>query len=181
MKLNKVVSAVTAEVPELTQTADTINTEMILIIVLAIAAVILLTLVIVLFVKMDKLSKKLRTFMSGKDGISLEESFQVLEEDVFALKEHATRTKREIKNIYKKQENNFQKLGLVKYDAFQQMGGQLSFSLALLDEHNDGFLINSVHSTEGCYSYTKPILGGECELALGKEEQQALDIAKAKK
>ena len=61
------------------------------------------------------------------------------------------------------------------------MGGQLSFSLALLDEHNDGFLINSVHSTDGCYSYTKAIVNGECDLALGKEEQQALDIAKAKK
>lgn len=181
MKIFKIVSAVTAEVTEVAGATDTINTEMILIIVLATISAILLGLVIVLFVKMDKLSKKLRTFMSGKDGVSLEESFQILEEDVFALKEHASRTKREIKNIYKKQENNFQKLGLVKYDAFQQMGGQLSFSLALLDEHNDGFLINSVHSTEGCYSYTKPILGGESELALGKEEQQALDMAKAKK
>ena len=181
MKIFRIVSAVTAEVTEVAGTTDTTNTEMILIIVLATISAILLGLVIVLFVKMDKLSKKLRTFMSGKDGVSLEDSFQILEEDVFALKEHASRTKREIKNIYKKQENNFQKLGLVKYDAFQQMGGQLSFSLALLDEHNDGFLINSVHSTEGCYSYTKPILGGECELALGKEEQQALDIAKAKK
>lgn len=181
MKINKLISTVTAPSAGESPIGNTLNTEMILIIVLAIMTVILLALVIVLFVKMDKLNKKLRTFMSGKDGASLEDSLQILEEDVFALKEHATRTKREIKNIYKKQESNFQKLGLVKYDAFQQMGGQLSFSLALLDEHNDGFLINSVHSTEGCYSYTKPILNGECELALGKEEQQALDIAKAKK
>ena len=181
MKINKLISTVTAPSAGVSPIGNTLNTEMILIIVLAIMTVILLALVIVLFVKMDKLNKKLRTFMSGKDGASLEDSLQILEEDVFSLKEHATRTKREIKNIYKKQENNFQKLGLVKYDAFQQMGGQLSFSLALLDEHNDGFLINSVHSTEGCYSYTKPILNGECELALGKEEQQALDIAKAKK
>ena len=154
MKIKGIVSAVTAEVTDVTQTANTINIEMILIIVLAIISIILVTLVIVMFVKMDKLNKKLRTFMSGKDAISLEDSLQILEEDVFTLKEYATRTKREIKNIYKKQESNFQKLGLVKYDAFQQMGGQLSFSLALLDEHDDGFLINSVHSTEGCYSYT---------------------------
>lgn len=181
MMINRIISTVTAEAVGLEPAKFALNTEMILIIVLAIISVVLLSLVIVLFVKTNKLNKKLRTFMSGKDGISLEESLQVLEEDVISLKEHATRAKREIKNIYKKQESNFQKLGLVKYDAFQQMGGQLSFSLALLDEHNDGFLINSVHSTEGCYSYTKPIKGGECELALGKEEQQALDIAKAKK
>lgn len=181
MIIKSVISTVNAEVAGVTTTGNTTNTEMILIIVLAIVAATLLALVIVLFVKMNKLNKKLRIFMSGKDAVSLEESLQILEEDVFALKEHASRTKREIKNIYKKQESNFQKLGLVKYDAFQQMGGQLSFSLALLDEHDDGFLINSVHSTEGCYSYTKPISKGECELALGKEEQQALDIAKAKK
>ena len=43
-------------------------------------------------------------------------------------------------------ESAYQKMGLVKYDAFNQMGGQLSFSLALLDENNNGFIINSVHS-----------------------------------
>ncbi|MCR5753823.1 MAG: DUF4446 family protein, partial [Acetatifactor sp.] len=68
-------------------------------------------------------------------------------------------------------------LGIVKYDAFQQMGGQLSFSLALLDENDNGFIINSVHSTEGCYSYTKEIRHGKSEISLGKEEEQALSIA----
>ena len=68
-------------------------------------------------------------------------------------------------------------MGLIKYDAFSQMGGQLSFSLALLDENNNGFIINSVHSTDGCYSYTKEIKNGECAIALGKEEEEALAIA----
>ena len=49
--------------------------------------------------------------------------------------------------------------------------------LALLDEGNNGFIINSVHSTDGCYSYTKEIKKGECEISLGEEEQQALNIA----
>ena len=71
-------------------------------------------------------------------------------------------------------------MGLVKYDAFQQMGGQLSFSLALLDENDNGFIINSVHSAEGCYSYTKEIKNGVCSLTLGDEEKKALDIAMAK-
>ena len=68
-------------------------------------------------------------------------------------------------------------MGLVKYEAFNQMGGQLSFSLALLDENNNGFIINSVHSTEGCYSYTKEIKNGSCSISLGKEEEEALSIA----
>lgn len=170
-------------VPEVTETVQSggTDTEMILIIALASISAILLIAVITLFVKMKNINKRLTTFMSGKSAISLEESITILEEDNITLKEHAARSKKEIKNLYKKLEFAYQKMGLVKYDAFQQMGGQLSFSLAMLDEHNDGFIINSVHSTDGCYSYTKAISNGECEMALGKEEQQALDIAKSKK
>ena len=65
----------------------------------------------------------------------------------------------------------------MKYDAFSQMGGQLSFSLALLDENDNGFILNSVHSTEGCYTYTKEIKHGECSIELGDEEKKALNIA----
>ncbi len=79
--------------------------------------------------------------------------------------------------MYKKFENAFQKVGIVKYDAYNQMGGQLSFSLALLDENDNGFVLNSVHSTEGCYSYTKEVKNGMCEISLGDEEKMALDIA----
>ena len=57
------------------------------------------------------------------------------------------------------------------------MGGNLSFALALLNEDNDGFVINSVHSTEGCYMYIKDIKSGACEIELGKEERAALDEA----
>ena len=57
------------------------------------------------------------------------------------------------------------------------MGGQLSFSLALLNENNDGFVLNSVHSTDGCYSYTKEIKNGESAISLGEEEKLALDKA----
>lgn len=57
------------------------------------------------------------------------------------------------------------------------MGGKLSYSLALLDENNNGFILNSVHSTEGCYSYTKEIRNGQSSISLGEEEKQALDIA----
>ena len=74
-------------------------------------------------------------------------------------------------------ESAFQKIGIIKYDAFNQMGGKLSFSLALLDENNNGFIINSVHSAEGCYSYTKEITSGECKIDFSEEERQALYMA----
>lgn len=71
----------------------------------------------------------------------------------------------------------FQKVGLVKYDAFHEMGGKLSFSLALLNEINDGFIVNAMHSREGCYTYIKEIIDGNSIIALADEEQEALDMA----
>ena len=85
--------------------------------------------------------------------------------------------KKDIRQLYKQLAKAFQKVGIVKYDAYQQMGGLLSFSIALLDEDNNGLIINSVHSTEGCYTYTKEIHRGECSIELSNEEKVALDQA----
>ena len=57
------------------------------------------------------------------------------------------------------------------------MGGKLSFSLALLDQKNDGFIINAMHSREGCYTYIKEILNGNSIIVLAEEEKEALNLA----
>ena len=145
---------------------------------------ILLVFIIVLFViiilqmkKLNRLQKRISKFMTGKDAKSLEKDIVGLYEDNKFLKINVDKNKKDIRTLYKNMEHAFQKIGLVKYDAFQQMGGKLSFSLALLDENNNGFILNSVHSTEGCYTYTKEIKNGECAISLGEEEQKALDMA----
>lgn len=139
--------------------------------------IILFILVIIQMVKIGKLTKTYQKFMLGKDAGSLEDEITDLFGNINFLKETADSNRKEIRNIYKKMRFTYQKLGIVKYDAFKQMGGMLSFSLALLNEDDDGFIINSVHSSDGCYSYTKEINGGKCKLPLGEEEQQALDMA----
>ena len=138
---------------------------------------ILLITLIVLIVKYTKIKKRYDKFMSGKNAASLEDDMHSVFEDMKLLKNNVEKNRKDIRVLYKNMEKTFQKLGIVKYDAFNQMGGQLSFSLALLDENNDGFIINSVHSSEGCYSYTKEIQGGASKISLGAEEQKALDIA----
>ena len=145
--------------------------------ILSFLLLIVLILLIIQIVKTGKLKKRLDSFLVGKDGESLEQYIINLFEDNKFLKNSADKNKKDIRILYKKLESAYQKMGLVKYDAFNQMGGQLSFSLALLDENNNGFIINSVHSTEGCYSYTKEIKNGECKISLGKEEAEALAIA----
>lgn len=139
--------------------------------------VILFVLLIVIIQKYIKLNKKYMKFMSGKDASSMEEEIMGLFEDVRFMKASQEKNKKEIHHLYKKQQKNIQKIGLKKYDAFQQMGGQLSFCLVLLDENNDGILMNSVHSTEGCYSYVKEIRQGNCSLPLGEEEEETLEMA----
>lgn len=144
----------------------------------AFAAIILLVIVIVvLCINMGRLSKKYKKFMGGKNAKSLEKDIMGLYEDNKLIKASMEKNKMDIENLYRKLESAFQKIGIVKYDAFNQMGGQLSFSLALLDENDNGFIINSVHSTEGCYSYTKEIKNGLCDISLGDEEKKALDMA----
>ena len=138
---------------------------------------ILLILIIIQMVNTNKLKKKYQAFMKGKDAKSLEKSIMDLYEDNKYILMSVEKNKKDIRSLFKKSEITFQKMGLVKYDAFQQMGGQLSFSLALLNENNDGFIINSVHSSDGCYSYTKEIVRGECSISLGEEEKKALDMA----
>lgn len=142
-----------------------------------VAILLLLILVIVLCVNLGRLSKKYKKFMGGKNAKSLEKDIMGLYEDNKLIKASMEKNRKDIENLYRKLGGTFQKMGIVKYDAFNQMGGQLSFSLALLDENDNGFIINSVHSAEGCYSYTKEIKNGLCDISLGDEEKKALDMA----
>lgn len=115
--------------------------------------------------------------MQGKSAKSLEQEIVSLFEDNKFIKNAIEKDKKDIRILYKNFQSAFQKLGVVKYDAFNQMGGQMSFCIALLDGNNNGFILNSVHSAEGCYSYTKEIKNGESEILLGNEEKKALNIA----
>ena len=74
-------------------------------------------------------------------------------------------------------EKSYQKVGIVKYDAFNEMGGKLSFALAMLDNNNTGWILNAMHSREGCYTYIKEIINGNSVIMLADEEREALDMA----
>ena len=155
-----------------------------LLIFAAVLTVIMIVVLIVLLMTISKVKKmkyRLNKLVKGKDSLSLEDEINELIEDNRYLKENTENNKKDISNLYRKLESAYQKIGLVKYDAFNQMGGQLSFSLALLDENNNGFIINSVHSTEGCYSYTKEIRNGTSAIDLSAEEAEALAMAMGNK
>ena len=143
-------------------------------------SLVLLILVIIQMIQIESLKKKYKKFMGGKDVKSLEDKLKKIVEDNKYIIELSTENKKNIKEIKKEMEFSFNKVGIVKYDAFNQMGGKLSFCLALLNEKDNGFIMNSVHSSEGCYTYIKEIKAGICNIDLGNEEKQALSEAMKK-
>ena len=149
-----------------------------IIIGLAAVCMILLIMMIVNMVQTSKLKKKYETFMKGKNAKSLEETLIKRLDQIDSLIEANKANEDNIKKIFSNMRFTFQKIGLVKYDAFNEMGGKLSFSLALLSESNSGFVLNAVHSREGCYTYIKEIIDGNSVLTLAEEEKEALEIAK---
>lgn len=132
---------------------------------------------IICLVKLSKLNDKYRRFMTGKDGKSLEDAVAKRFSQVDKLIEENKKKTVEIEDIFNNLKISVQKVGIVKYDAFNEMGGKLSFSLAMLNKENSGFIINAMHSREGCYTYIKEIINGESYIPLGTEEKEALEKA----
>lgn len=147
--------------------------------VIALAAIVLILLIIVIVngIRMTKLKKNYRKFMSGENAQSLEEIMLKRMKNIDELMESDKENKEKIQTVIEHLDQTYQKVGLVKYDAFNEMGGKLSFSLALLNRKNDGFIINAMHSREGCYTYIKEIINGNSIILLAEEEKEALEMA----
>ena len=144
---------------------------------MAVVMAVMLVFLIINSVKIKKMKLTYTSFMSGKDGKSLEEVILKRFKEVDELKKEDAAKKVQLDDINESLRFAFSKMGMVKYDAFNEMGGKLSFALALLDNRNNGFLINAMHSREGCYTYVKEIINGESYINLGEEGKKALNKA----
>ena len=138
---------------------------------------ILLIVVIVCIFKIKRLYRSYHYFMRGKDAETLEDIIIDHIHDIQELKSQDRANKDQIRINNKNMRASFQKFGMVRYNAFKGMGGNLSFAFALLDYTNTGFIMNSVHSREGCYLYLKAVDRGQTEILLGNEEKEALEQA----
>lgn len=148
-----------------------------LVVILIVLAIVLIVSIIMTNIKVKRLIKKYDLFMRGKDTESLEDSIMKQIKDIAELKSADKKKDKSIKELQENMMLAYQKIGVVKYDAFKEMGGKLSFSLVLLDKRNTGFVMNSMHSREGCYTYIKEVIEGKTFIALGDEEKEALNMA----
>ena len=136
---------------------------------------------VILIVLLLRLRAKFKIFLSGSKGKNWEEALQRQVQDVkrlvFKIQDLEKRQK-VLEAIAKK---STQKIGLVRYNPFQEIGGNQSFSLAVLDNTDGGFVLSALFATERSRVYIKPIKNAKSSLPLTKEEQEAIEQAKANK
>lgn len=127
--------------------------------------------------KIARMMKKYERFMKGKNAENLDEAIQESFRQVEAIQIAHQRSSIKMDEAMHRINSVFQKLGIVKYNAFKDMGGNLSFALCMLNSENTGFIMNTMHGREGSYTYIKEIIKGEAYSTLGEEEKEALEKA----
>lgn len=150
----------------------------ILTIILIIFNLILFFMLLANNIKLGKINKKYNVFMKkiGK-GENIEE---ILKKYILKVEEVENKNEELIKycnKLDKEMTLCIQKVGIVRYSAFKDTGSDLSFALALLDDNNDGIILNGLYSREMSNIYAKQIKNGESVSKLSEEEKQALEIA----
>ena len=154
-----------------------IGAELILIGISLLFSIISLIIAIVAIGKYRNIYRLYDAFMRGRDAESLEDLI-LDEKKRIEILESADITNREVmRTMNRNIRASFQKAGVVRYDAFEGMGGKMSFAAALLDYTNTGIILNCMHGTAGCFLYIKEVEAGATDVQLGAEEKGALERA----
>lgn len=157
-----------------------INYQLILSVVGTVLAVLLAFLILQFFwlrAKVNRLYRKYKYFMMGEDGGSIEMKLSTEVRELRDMVESSQSMLHQQELLATMQLKSFQKIGLVRYDAFDETGDKLSFSLALLDGKNNGVVLSSLAGHDSSRIYAKAVTGGECREALSAEEAESIGIA----
>lgn len=147
-------------------------------IILLVLIFVLLILVITFMSKTIYLDKKYKKFMKKLgESENLEEDLENYMYKVERVEKQNAEILGQLSGLDKDLEGCIQKVGIVRYSAFQDTGSDLSFSLALLDEKNNGVVMNGIYSREMSNIYAKPVESGKSSYTLSEEEQQAIKKA----
>ena len=146
----------------------------IVIIILLIVVLVLIASTVSSNMRLTRLERKYKMFMKGSDAQSLEKTFVRKFAQIDHLFEAKEDHEKAIRTLAKHFKLLYSKYGVEKYAAFDDVGGKLSFALALLDRENTGLILNAVHSRDNCFLYLKEIVKGESYVMLSQEEVEAL-------
>ena len=132
----------------------------ILVVMLMVLVLVLIVLVLNVSLGLHRQKRRYNMFMKGADGQSLERVF--------------SQKLKEVDRLSRVNEHSLEEVRGLKDDAFDDVGGKLSFAIALLDKNNTGFILNAIHSRDNCFFYIKEIVKGESYILLSSEEMDAL-------
>lgn len=133
---------------------------------------------IALGVWLYRMNQKLRTFMTGKDGSSLEATLSWLTQKTAAIDDTLEIHKEALEMIDARVKRSIRGYSLIRYDAYESSGGAQSFASGLIDEHQDGYILSVITNRSHVGIYAKKINRGIPEVSLTVEEEQALKDAK---
>lgn len=127
--------------------------------------------------KVKKLTSRYKTLVANDSGLNIEEILLNNQRDIAELREDIKQIEKQISSLEVKQSFSVQKIGFIRYDAFSDIGNELSYSIALMDSYHSGFVITSLFGRDNSVSYAKPLKNGDSRIPLSAEEQIAIDRA----
>ncbi|MCB2308967.1 DUF4446 family protein [Clostridium estertheticum] len=153
------------------------NSELYIVIGLIVLVLILVILVAITYIALNKLEIKYRKLMRGVDNKNLEDMVISYLDKVDEVKDQ----NRNVREMYEKIDGDLktciQKTSIIRYKAFDDMGSDLSFSIALLDGNSNGFILTSIYGRDESTTYAKPVDKGISRYELSDEESEALEQA----
>lgn len=141
--------------------------------------ILLAAMVLQLRAKVSALQNRYRYFMTGEKGESLERQLAAEVTELREMTRSGEDMLRQHELLSNMQIRSFQRIGLVKYDAFDDSGDHLSFSLTLLDGENNGFVLSSLVGRETSRIYAKQVVNGLCRDSISSEEADSINMALA--
>ena len=147
---------------------------------LGVLVIIMYGIIINLWMNLSYLKKRYRKMMTGADGANLERMLIGHLNEIQAVSDENAAIKRENERLDNLLQLAITRVGVVRFRAFDDMGSDLSYAVALLDSYNDGVILTSIFGREDSRSYVKPVEKGQSTYQLMPEEQQALDEAMRK-
>ena len=156
-----------------------LNNLMFIVAGMGILMVIMYAFILNLYMDVRRMKKRYKKMMTGVESGNLERMLIGHIDEVQRVKEQNTALEVENKKISDLLQQALTRVGMVRYRAFEDMGGDLSYAVAMLDSHNNGVILSSVFGREGSQAYAKPIENGSSTYKLTEEEQQALREAMA--
>lgn len=157
-----------------------VNNLMYIIIAMGTFMAILFVIVIWLWKELSSLKRLHKEMMMGVDGTNLEQTILKCIEKTKAVEDECSSIKKANQQISDLLQKAITRVGVIRFTAFEGMGSDLSYSVAMLDSDNNGVIFSSIFGREESRNYLKPVIDGQSTYPLSGEEEQALREAMAK-